>query len=33
MRLTIKLQLAAAFGLLILLLVGGNLFAMRELNK
>ena len=33
MRLTIKLQLAAAFGLLILLLVGGNLFAMRELNR
>ena len=33
MRLTIKLQLAAAFGLLILLLVGGNLFAMRELNN
>ncbi|PIC01542.1 methyl-accepting chemotaxis protein [Caulobacter sp. X] len=33
MRLTIKLQLAAAFGLLILLLVGGNLFAMRELNS
>jgi len=33
MRLTIKLQLAAAFALLILLLVGGNLFAMRELNR
>ncbi|PZR32941.1 methyl-accepting chemotaxis protein [Caulobacter segnis] len=32
MRLTIKLQLAAAFGVLILLLLGGNLFASNALN-
>ncbi|WP_297506860.1 methyl-accepting chemotaxis protein [uncultured Caulobacter sp.] len=31
MRLTIKLKLVGAFGLLIALLIGGNLFAMHEL--
>ncbi|PHY18835.1 methyl-accepting chemotaxis protein [Caulobacter sp. BP25] len=33
MRLTIKLQLAVAFGFIILLLVAGNLFALNSLSK